>query len=325
MSFSTRLTVACFVAALLPHVAAIPISGQTVANGKAAGSVNDPREMYMISWRRELDNEDDLADDESIWLIRTKDGRNPNSPEKRSLDQLLKHVHGQRVLLVVHGFRMKDEALVELHCHIAHYQEKILANQYDRVIGLLWPGGNTLFDFRAALMNAEKTAELCAPTLVRVSRVAGSLDLVTYSAGARLALEALKQSTSPTVRHVWLLAPAVPDNCLNRGGKFHSAVSERLSGRVIVFHSHRDFALRRAYGVSQTRGALGYEGPHGFYEPGAGKRTVPKNVYVVNCRDVVADHGDYKGTREVYQFMERLLSGKDVPQTSRLKRQAKNE
>ena len=184
------------------------------------------------------------------------------------------------------------------------------AASYDALIGFAWPGGAVGVSFPFARQRAAESASRFSSLLAALRGVGATIDLNTHSLGAHVAFEALREGTPQIVRNSWNFAPAVDNESIELGERYHDA-----SGRCqsfYVFHSRNDSVLRVWYRVGDLFDfdtALGFSGPE---DPGAIIRH-SRNVRVVNCKDVVQSHGGYRSAGQVWAFMSQQLqhSSKD--------------
>ena len=129
------------------------------------------------------------------------------------------------------------------------------------------------------------------------------MDLMTHSMGARVALEALKHlRTRQVIRNLVLLASAVDNESLERGAEYFTA-----NGRVrnsFVFHSRHDQVLGLAYRFAEFDRALGQNGP----EDPANIVEHSPHTFVVNCKNKIQRHGDYKSEDDIYKYLAKNVN-----------------
>jgi hypothetical protein len=137
-------------------------------------------------------------------------------------------------------------------------------------------------------------------------RGAGAIvDVNSHSLGAHVTFEALKDTGASIVRNAWNFASAVDNESVEKGERYFTA-TQRCQ-RFYVFHSKNDPVLRIWYRVGDFFDfdtALGYSGPE---DPRSIMDHSP-NLTVINCKDVVASHGGYRSTGQVWSFMQQELS-----------------
>ena len=209
---------------------------------------------------------------------------------------------GRSVLLLVHGYNNEQDDVYDAYAVIEDQLGRHVAGGHDDVIGYAWPGGDMGLDWWASKKRANAVARRFRFLLETLADHAAAIDIMSHSLGARVVLKALKRTErARLVRHYFSMAPAVDDEVLERDEEFHAALGKAEG--IYVFHSRRDGVLRWLYGVAELDCALGLSGP----EDRAWIQNRAKNVFVVNCKKRVPDHGDYKASRHVYRYIAGAL------------------
>ena len=257
--------------------------------------------MYFISSRIDLDNEDRIAPSESYWDVAVE---NRIETERRevTVDELKEAVSGKVVLVLVHGYNNEFDDIVRAYDIIREKVGENLDDYYDDVIGYTWPGGNHPLDWAAPKRRAGLVAPRFGNVLRNVAPIAEVVDVMSHSLGARVALRAINDLPSATVRANYLLASAVDNESVEKGRKYFSATQRAES---VIFYSKNDRVLRFGYSAAEWDFALGYTGPE---DPGAIAEHSP-NVSVANCKRVVGGHGEYKSEDAIYRFIAKWLNG----------------
>ena len=227
----------------------------------------------------------------------------------------LQAMAGKRVIVLVHGYNTDRLDLLESYGTIDR-QMRLLnflggaSAPYDAIVGFAWPGGSMGVSFPFARGRAADSASHFARLLGDLRGANATIDLNTHSLGAHVAFEALRDVPANTVRTAWNFASAVDNESVEDGERYYTA-SQGCS-TFYVFHSKNDPVLRFWYRIGDLPDfdtALGYSGPE---DPGS-IVVRSKNVRVVNCKDIVASHGGYRSTGQVWSFMAQELA---APTTS---------
>jgi hypothetical protein len=243
-------------------------------------------------------------------------------------------------LVMVHGFNNNDgEAAVAYEGfrqrQLEAFTELSAIDLNRRLADAFWPGDADwgffdLVDFgvysRAvghARLTAARMCELLdsMPSLLEV-------EFMGHSLGCRIILETLEilrqRRYGPVVRRVCLMAPAVPMEMLEPGGKYHGLLAKLAADgtRMLVLHSREDRVLHLAFGAGQALAgpdersvrALGREGPSPL---------LPGYHATLDDRQMSgANHGDYWGhsgtgiaresARIAGRFLEIGRSGREI-------------
>jgi esterase/lipase superfamily enzyme len=219
----------------------------------------------------------------------------------------------KKVLLLTHGYNNEFEAVVRAYDIIDKKRRTQLKDQYDAVVGYTWPGGNNPLDWYVPKQRAGLVGSRFAANLKLFKNAGTTIDLMTHSLGARVALVALGITPKNSVRNHFLVASAVDNESIEKGEAYYRGTKQVTTSAV--FHSKRDPVLRYVYRAAEWDRALGSTGP----EDPSDIINFSPNVKVFNCRRIVGGHGGYKRTDRVYAAMDAVItSPNQVPQFSRL-------
>lgn len=257
--------------------------------------------MLFISSRRELSNEDVIGDDE-FWDIEISAGMETGRTRLGGFNEVTNRLKNRRVLILVHGYNNEFEDIIRAYGLVEEKVMNLVGGEYDDVVGYTWPGGDNRFEYFSAKTRAGAIApRFChnlTELLADVQNRPASVDVMTHSMGARVSLEALKHIRGTRiVRTLFLLASAVDNESLELNEEYFDANSK--VEHSIVFHSRHDQVLSLAYRFAEFDRALGQNGPE---DPASIIEHSPR-TWVVNCKNHIRGHGDYKGEDEVYRFI----------------------
>ena len=261
--------------------------------------------MILISCRKDFSNSRGFADRNAI--------RNyPLLPKLDSFEELdeanlARQMRGKHVLILVHGFRnpLKNVAASYQQLLKGLIDAKLMEGTgYSLVLGFTWPGFETPLGYFPAIPFANRSAGYFRSLLELASRNARTVDVQTHSLGARVALQALAAGTDGFVDNLMLTAPAVDDESIEPKQEFNGALQE--CRRCFVYHSEKDNTLKVGYRLGDAPNfdrALGLKGPE---HPKVVQEKCPE-VFVVDCKKVVASHGGYRAAGAYYDHWSRVL------------------
>jgi esterase/lipase superfamily enzyme len=241
--------------------------------------------MILISCRKDFSNSRKFADKNTI--------RNyPFLPKLDKFDvldeaNLAAQMQGKHVLILIHGFRNPLQNVGSAYQQILKgLLDSGLVGDigYDLVLGFTWPGFETPVGFFPAIPFANR------------------------SAGFFRSLQALAAGTDGFIDNLMLTAPAVDDECLEPGQEFHGALQH--CRRCLVYHSEKDKTLKIGYRFADLDRALGLKGPE---HPAIIKAKCP-DVFVVDCKKVVASHSAYRNAGAYYEHWGRVLNATPLEQ-----------
>jgi esterase/lipase superfamily enzyme len=262
--------------------------------------------MLVVSCRKDFWSPTEFSTTDEIRRI----DLNASSGTVVSQNQFLQELRSKRLKVLVHGYNNEERDVIGSYGTIDR-QMRLLGFMggstaaYDALVGFAWPGGAVGVSFPFARQRAAESASRFARLLAELRSTASAIDLNTHSLGAHVAFEALRSVGGRMVRNAWNFAPAVDNESIELGERYHQA-SQRCE-RFYVFHSKNDPVLRVWYRVGDLFDfdtALGFSGPE---DPGAIIRH-SRNVRVINCKDVVQSHGGYRSAGEVWAYMSQQVT-----------------
>jgi pimeloyl-ACP methyl ester carboxylesterase len=250
--------------------------------------------MIIISSRNDFTDPDRLLPEGH--LIKEIDLNDDSEKRDISLETLLDEITGKKICLLVHGYNNEHEEVRDAYEIIEKNLNGVLPGVYDAVIGYSWPGGDSAFEWWSAKRRSNAVGRRFRLLLEQLSSRA-SIDIISHSLGARVALKALKEASLPLIRHYYCMAAAVDNESLETDQEFN--LSLNAVERLFVLHSIRDEVLASAYSTAELDTALGLFGPEDVRQVDQ----VLTNVFVANCKHVVSTHGAYKRSEQVYQYL----------------------
>ena len=258
--------------------------------------------MILVSCRRNFDSNQFFAD--SNHIRRYPNLQNLQQFDTLSTGELSAEVAGKHVLVLVHGFR---NPLTNVANSYADVEAGLVRNGltgdrgYGIVIGFVWPGFQTAAGFFPAVPSANRSSSYLRGLLRILGSHATTVDVETHSLGARVGLQALSFAGEVWVDNLLLTAPAVDDESLEPKQEFNSALAS--CRRALVYHSSGDQVLKFSYRIGGLDRALGFMGP----QHRALIERDCKDVFVVDCSQVVQSHGGYRDTDRFFDHWGRVL------------------
>lgn len=249
--------------------------------------------MIIISSRQDFTNSDNLLSEGHI--VREVNLTNDSTTKTYSIDQLVAKVSGKRICILVHGYNNEFFEVCDAYQIMESKILNDLPGVYDEVIGYTWPGGDHKLEWWGAKSRANAVARRFRQLLESLSEKS-AIDLISHSLGARVSLKALKEASKKLVQNYYCMAGAVDNESLESDEEFYPALNS--AGRIFVLHSARDEVLASAYRVAEFDNALGLFGPEDKSSVEA-----TQNIYVANCKAVVASHGAYKRSDAVFGYI----------------------
>jgi hypothetical protein len=164
---------------------------------------------------------------------------------------LLQEISGRDVLIVTHGF---ENDRVDGTKKINEWKRHLEIPNMPVVIGFLWPGDCIIplcLDYIWEGTEAMKSGTLLGDFIDQNFGAAASVSFASHSLGARVVLQAISR-LSRSVRNLFLMAPAIEDDCLTVE---YAAITANVD-RISVVYSHQDKVLKMAYPAGNLIGGM---------------------------------------------------------------------
>lgn len=208
-----------------------------------------------------------LSETPTLWRRETE-GPGDVTLKRVDLADFKRDIAGKRLVIVTHGFNVGHDGGARLLGQV----RAGLGLTGDRwmFVGVLWPGDSVIpfVNYPLEARDAARCGQWLARFLNEHAAGAEAFAFASHSLGVRVVMDAI-HGLSRAASGVCLLAAAADSDCLTKG--YDRA--RRRSGKISVWSSTADMALRLAYpagdffsditydGDSPWRGALGYGGP----------------------------------------------------------------
>lgn len=255
--------------------------------------------MLMVSVRKEFWSSTELSDTDEIRDVDLTDDSLGILVNDASF---LSKINGKNILILVHGYNNEEDDVVRSYNAIERkmrYHKLYGTNgKYDIIIGYTWPGGDMALSYPAAKSRSGAVGPRFGRLLKKVLSSANSVDINTHSLGARVALIGLELlPADKSIQNLFMSAAAIDNELIQSGEKYYISVDS--CSNVYVFHSKNDPVLKMMFPLGDFDMALGYSGPE---DPGAIIKHSP-NVKVINCKNIIKQHGAYKDCDQIYTYM----------------------
>jgi esterase/lipase superfamily enzyme len=242
---------------------------------------------------REVNLETDQINKNPIYLSSWVQGLNKNA----------------RICILVHGYNNNFHEVCDSYHLIDKQIQTTMPGAYDHVVGYTWPGEDNFLEWYQAKSNANGAGRKFR-MLINQMPASFTVDVISHSLGARVVLKALKDRDSTSIkcqiRNYFCMAGAVDNEVLEAGEEFSAALL--ATKRLFVLHSARDQVLSGAYRIAEIDNPIGLYGP----EDKACVDRQESNIYVANCKRVVANHGGYKRSVEVFKYLKDAINQNPV-------------
>lgn len=218
----------------------------------------------------------------------------------------VRHLAGQRVLVLVHGYNHTVEDAIQLYQTVHQTVRRRFSEAYDAVVGYTWPAGASRLAYFAAKSRVDHAGCRLRRWLEGLWAAGCTVDIAGHSLGARITTAAVRDTTAFRARHVFLLAAPAGPAALD---DVHDAAEH-----VYVFHTRADAALGRWYWLFEWETPIGYAG----LSPDAPRADRWPNVTAVDCTATVTGHYDYLQAPAFIAYLARVLNRDQHPHAADL-------
>ena len=212
------------------------------------------------------------------------------------LDDWKENIEGKSVALLIHGYNNDYQDAIGYFSKVMQSAKGL----YDHFVCYLWPGGDNFFDYLFA--ESKASGEVLPKRLMSIlgdlSGRTEKIDVIAHSMGCKLILEALKNPSEAHLRNVFLMAPAVDNESLEKGEVYASSVKK--CKRILVFYSLNDRVVNWAYPIIDWDRALGSAGTETA-------NNLSKKVLLVDSTPYINSHSDYANSEFVFQIISNVV------------------
>lgn len=230
----------------------------------------------------------------------------PYKAKKIRENEWQKKIAGKKIAVLIHGYN-NGEKEYSFFSRIINKGGSI----YDTYICYSWPGGDNFWEYLAAKRLIIRTSlpHRLLALLQELSQVAERVDVIAHSMGCRLILESLKLSSSVTLGNLFLMAPAIDNEALEKGESYFPATSK--AAHIFVFFSQNDEVLSLLYPMMEWDLALGSRGPEN-------PKLLLDHIHLIKSDNYIHAHKDYADSDFVFNIISHALQVPSSPSTARL-------
>ncbi|MDX8430889.1 MAG: alpha/beta hydrolase [Candidatus Algichlamydia australiensis] len=249
----------------------------------------DYQNIILVSDRHGVHDADRLSD----FQVRVKSERDSRDRWSSMPEDLWNSkIKDKKVVLLIHGYNNDYEEASEYFSNLAGGTKDL----YDTHVGYLWPGSDDpweYFDARSLTMESDLSLRLLK-LIEEISSDAAQIDIIAFSMGCRLVLEAVKKGEQMRISNVFFMAPAIDNESLERGEISVEDISQVEN--LFVFYSRRDEVLSLLYPMFELDRALGSGGPENL-------ENVHPNVHLVDSSRYINNHSDYSSSDFIFKHI----------------------
>ena len=201
-------------------------------------------------------------------------------------------INEKKIVLIIHGYNNTSNEAFEFFLRIFQRIESL----YEGYICYLWPGNDDFLEYLSAKSYAigKELPKRLQNLMQNLTLHSNQVDIIAYSMGCRLILETLKAPSQLKVGNVFLLAPAIDNESLEKSEHYSSAIDKCRN--IVVFFSKNDKVLNYLYPFVEgdfSLGAKGSENPH----------LLPPNIHMVNSSPYIKNHQDYSQSEFIFKII----------------------
>ena len=131
-----------------------------------------------------------------------------------------------------------------------------------------------------------------------LSLKAQQVDIISFSMGCRLVLEALNRTSKTLITNLFLLAPAIDNESIEKGERYSLGINNVQ--KAFIFYSENDQTLNLAYRFIEWDLALGSRGLENSH-------LARSHVHTVNSSSHINNHHDYSKSKFIFTIISNVL------------------
>jgi len=248
--------------------------------------------MYLINTRKNIGDGRSFSSHDRLGRIGSDYDAFSVSRQK-----ILDACKNQTILVLIHGFNNPLQDVLMEYKLIEKQLNQYVQTAYDVIIGFIWPGGVSEFDYFKAKTNTREAGERLHFWLKDLCLVSEAVDVLGHSMAAQVGKMALQESADLHIRNIYSMGAAVNTNQPYDSEAFKNVV--QACEQLFVFFTTNDRILKYAYRLIEWHNPVGYTGPDlGLLNDSAAHR-----VRLVDCSNIIADHTGYIRCPKIFQFI----------------------
>ena len=251
--------------------------------------------MFVISSRKGGTDARAFADWEHLFQISSG-----GDWTEKSFSDLFSRVEGKRVLVLVHGFNNPFDFIKEEYRKAAYYNRRYFNGHYDLVVGYLWPGGNSHFDYFLAREHTATAAGRLRHWLAELYQNGAQIDLMGHSLAAQVGYRMLESEPEFTIGNVFSFGAAISERVLASAAKLESLLAKVRT--FFAFYTRDDVVLKYGFRLLEQHTALGYTGPVLNR-----KLEASGKINAIDCTGLIANHSGYLNSEPVLTKVGEIL------------------
>lgn len=257
--------------------------------------IADPTAL-LVSDREHFDDPDRLSLHQVKRYLSLK---TPTNPREVKGEDWLDHLEGSRVAILIHGYNNTYQDALDFFVHIINNTPDL----YDHYICYLWPGGDSFWEYEQArtIVTGDILPQRLSATLENISVKSARFDIISHSMGCRLALEALNRTRKGNIHNLFMFAPAVDDEAIEKGERYSTAIQN--TSKSYVFYSRFDPVENIIYPLAEWDLALGAIGPE---DP----TDISNKIRCIDCSQCIDDHSGYLTSPFVFRVIKDVIENK---------------
>lgn len=226
-------------------------------------------------------------------------------------DDLMQQVAQKNILVLIHGFNNTTHHIQSVFKKIEQQYRIFFNSEYDAIIGYVWPGGESEFNYFKSKRNARRAGRKLRHWIYRFSKAQCTIDVIGHSMATIVGYHALQTNKKMKIRNVFSFGAAVSQNI------FVEESTEQIIQKMdslYLFHTENDDILKYWFRLVEWQDAVGYSGLKNQNEV----ISHLEKLTIVDCSEVISNHTEYWNSRVIFEFIGKTLSGKQYPRKYKL-------
>ena len=258
--------------------------------------------MYMINVRADGIDGNAFAEAEQLF-----DLGQGGQIKQISEAELMQAVEQKNILIIVHGFYRPIADVLSFYVTMEQYHQDSLSAHYDAIVGFIWPGGESKFDYYHSTQYVRKTGSIFRKWMHHMNYARCTIDVMSHGMGSLVIYHSLQISDDFTIRNIFTIGAGIPQEVIT-----NVSYMDRVRNRVknfYVFYIEKDHSPEDRLPETEALKPLAYSERVNWEE----QLTRMDNISLVNITELISHYTGYQSLTVVTEFIGTLLSGRQYP------------
>jgi hypothetical protein len=259
--------------------------------------------MYIINLRHNGNDGNTFTETERIFNL-----EHDKPTELISDTELLLSVKQKNILILLHGFHQSTSDVLSFYLTMDKQHRKFLSGYYDAVVGFIWPGGESKFNYYQSKQNVRRAGSYLQNWIDDLNKAQCTIDVMSHGMGSLLiyhSLDLIQKDFS--IRNVFSIGAGIPQEVLTNDLHIER-VQHRVEKIYLFYIENKHTQVDLSQTVNQNE--LKYEEPLNWEK----ELSKMKQINLINITEKISNFPGYQSLIVITECIDKLLSGSRYPQ-----------